>query len=142
MSLRNERNRYLREGEHTKDYIPVMGSVTNIPQRLKEVDPRFFVMLNVRNQTYEIHIRGQEGGTYGCTLPYGTLDARAIEYVKKYSAARTAQTIAEIERCNEKLERDQLSQKLDTAGQKMKEAYRYLDNHESAETLPKELIDG
>lgn len=130
----------LEEGQFTKDYFPVTGGVYDIPQRLKEIDSRYFVMYNKRNQTYEIHVKGQES-TYGCTLPYGTLDARALSYVREYSAQRTAQIAEEIERHNERIAQQSQNEYMDKANMKMKEAYRYLNNHESSEEIPKELID-
>lgn len=129
------------EGQFDKGYLPVVTHPCDIPARLKQINPNFFVMFNARSQTYEVHVTGQPGSTYGCTIPYGDLDARALDYVRRYAAHRFEATVHEMDARNERLERQREKAVLDAAGQKMKEGIRYLDRHESEEELPKELID-
>ena len=129
------------EGEYSLGYIPVKTSVAFIPERLKEIDDRFFVMFNIQESKFEVHVRGQENTTYGCTLPFDELDGRALYYVRRFSQERFEQTIREMEESNAQIDRAVEAQRTDNANQKMKEAYQYLDRHESAEELPKELIN-
>lgn len=130
-----------REGQFDVGYFPITSNALDIPRRLKELDARFFVMFHAPSQKYEVHVKGQLGSSLGCVLPYDTLDARALEYVQRFSCYRLHKTIAEVDAHNERIDRQAQSAYLDGAGQKMKEAVRYLDHHERAETIPKELIE-
>ena len=132
----------LREGEYAPGYIPITSNVFDIPERLKELDERFFVVFNRQTQRYEVHVTGQQGGTLGCVIPYYlALDARTVEYVREHMAARTEAIAEEIERYNEKLERDTMAAHMDKAAYKMKNAIKYADAHSDAEAVPKELIN-
>lgn len=54
-----------------------------IASRLKEIDPTYFVVYNVRRGGYEVHSNGQRGNTLCFVVPYPELDARTIEYAKR-----------------------------------------------------------
>jgi len=130
------------EGHYYSGRIPIMSHTLDIPRRMKEIDPRYFIMLNTRTQKYEVHVAGQRGTTLGCELPFDQLDARALEYVRRYSVERTDQTIREMDRHNERLEQTKLDLTIDRANYKMADAIRYADHHPSkdGEAIPKELI--
>ena len=130
-----------REGEYSKDRIPVTGSVYGIPERMKEFRESLFIMFNTKTQRYEVHDSAQDECTLACELPYDELDARALLYVREHHVSRLKELAEEVERHNERLEQAAHDAAMDKAGYRMKEAIRYLSSHESAETLPKEMIE-
>ena len=130
-----------REGEYAKDRVPVTSHVTDIPARLKEIGPRYFVMLNTRTQRFEIHDSAQAGGTMACALPFGALDARALEYARRYHVSRLAETAREIDDFNEALEREETGRYLSRAADRTREALTYLKRKTDTDVIPKELID-
>ena len=128
------------EGRFSRDRIPVLSNAMDIPVRLKEVNRDFFVMFNTRTQRYEIHCASQPGDTLACSLPYDELDARAIQYAREFSAERTQQIAAEIERYNEKLEKDRYEAMLDKANYQCREAFNDLKNNSKTDEIPKEVL--
>ena len=132
---------FCREGEYARDRIPVTSHVTDIPARLKEIAPGYFVMLNTRTQRYEIHDSAQPFGTLACALPFDALDARALDYARRYHVSRLMETAREVDACNERLERDAQARLMDRAAQKTREAVNYLKHKTDTDTIPKELIE-
>ena len=54
-----------------------------IASRLKEIDPSYYVVYNLRRGRYEVHSDAQKGGTLCFVVPYNKLDARTLEYAKR-----------------------------------------------------------
>ena len=132
----------MREGEYGRDRIPVTGNALDIPQRLKEMDEGYFVMFNVRHQKYEIWHGSGSGGVLECVLPYDALDARAIRHVREHRIERQEELIREVEAHNRLLEQNLKKQWLEQAGERTREAVRYLRNRTDTDEIPKELIKG
>ena len=130
-----------REGEYAKDRVPVRTSVYGIPERMKELRESLFVMFNTKTQRYEVHDSTQEDCTLACELPYEELDARALLYVREMRRERTEALVREIEAHNERMVERAHNEHMDKAGYRMKQAIKYLASHESAEQLPKEMIE-
>ncbi len=117
------------EGRHTEDYVPVTSDVYSISERIKAVDERFFIMFNRKTQRFEVHVKGQPATTFGCELPFDTLDARALEYVRKYSAARTQSLARDIAAHNDRLAESRHGKHIENAGYKMREAIMWAEHH-------------
>lgn len=54
-----------------------------IASRLKEIDPSYFVVYNIKRGRYEVHSDGQKGGTLCFVVPYNVLDARTLKYAER-----------------------------------------------------------
>jgi hypothetical protein len=132
----------MREGEYGKNRVPVTGNALDIPQRLKEMNGGYFVMFNTILQKFEIWHRGSGEGTLECVLPYEALDARALRHVRKHRIERQAQLLREVEEHNRRLEEQSRRQWLDRAGDRTREAVRYLRNRVDMDEVPKELMHG
>lgn len=128
------------EGLTSHGRIPITNHVLDIPKRLKEILPAAFIMFNTITGQFEIHDASQRSGTLACTLPFDTLDARTLSYALQYRRERLEETLRDIERHNERLERKAERAHLDRAGTRMREALTYLNAHPHCDTLPKELI--
>lgn len=72
-----------------KAYLMEMDSnVYLIPERIREIDDRYRVVRNVQAERFELHHLGQyekTGNSFCLVIPYGELDARAVEYVHRTS---------------------------------------------------------
>lgn len=115
-------------------------NVYNIPERLKEIDPGYFVVFNTETQAFEVHHTEQLGGTLALNIPYDTLDARTLELVRKTRVENAKKFYAEMEKHNEKLEQARYNKMRDDANQKTKELHRYASRKESRDVLPDEAL--
>lgn len=93
-----------REGVADAERIPVTSDALDIVRRIKELDERYFVMLNRKTQKYEVHVAGQRC-TLGCELPFEALDARAVTYVREHDSSRLDEIVREMEREDEAREK-------------------------------------
>lgn len=85
---------------------PVYSNVCCIPERLRQVDPALFVVLNTKTNRFEVHSLNNIGNTFSLLVPFSELDARIEEHVKKYDLRRHGKRIyREIEAKNEERER-------------------------------------
>lgn len=105
------------------------SNVFMIPQRLKEVDPGYFVVRNHKKKTWEIHHLENGFGTYSLTLPYPELDARAIDWVQKTSRQNSERLIREMERNNELIEVRKKKELDDYVEETAKDIYKYGQHH-------------
>ena len=85
----------------------IEGDIYYIGSRLREIDPDYFLVR--RGAKIEVHNRGQRGGTYALTVPFDTLDARTVEWVRRTRAERAADFLREQARENAAAERARLS---------------------------------
>ena len=131
---------YCREGEFAQGRIPVTSHVLDIPARLKAINPNWFVMLNTRTQRFEIHDAAQPEGTLCCALPFDALDARAVEYARRYHVSRLRETAREIDEYNERLAEAAQRDHLARAADRTREALTYLRRRTDTDTIPKELM--
>ncbi|MBU7006301.1 hypothetical protein [Phosphitispora fastidiosa] len=84
---------------------PIFTSALGIPERLREMDPNYFLVLNTKTQKYEVHNLAHKGNTYGITIYYDELDYRTL-YITRASDLRYRKNLLrEIDEHNEKIER-------------------------------------
>lgn len=114
-----------------RNLILVENHVTDIPERLKEIDPDFFVMFNPKTQKYEIHKRVLHGITLELNLPFDELDSRAIDYL--LNTRDVAKVHKEIEEHNAKLDEDRRKVIDNETECKAKEIFDYAYHNESKE---------
>jgi hypothetical protein len=95
----------MNRGDILPGLLPVDSNVFNIPERLRQIDPGYFVMFNPRNQTFELHHEGQDF-TYCLTFPFDELDGRAIDYVQETRIERLGAIRRQMDAHNEKVEAD------------------------------------
>jgi hypothetical protein len=84
--------------------IKIENDLFDIAARLREIDSGYFVLFDTGKKVYQIHNAAQANGTYCLTLPYDSLDARAVEYVKSTRRQFAAEIFKRIESHNKKLE--------------------------------------
>lgn len=89
-----------------KNQIVLDSDPLFICERLKEVDKSYYVVYDFSKNKFEVHSSEQRGGSYCFTVPFDTLDERAITFAKKTSVLRQDEVIKEIDLENQKLERN------------------------------------
>jgi hypothetical protein len=81
----------------------IENDLYDISSRLKEIDEDYFIVYNLKRGRYEVHQRRQPGGSYCLTVPYGELDARTVELVKRTRRQYREDALKDIERHNAKI---------------------------------------
>lgn len=128
------------EGVSTRERIAVTSDALDIVKRLKEIDEDYFVMLNRATQRFEVHVRGQEQ-TLGCELPYDTLDARTIEYVKEHRAARIREIMRRMELQEAAIEAEN-RRRLNELHERAADGFAYLRDKRTTDEFPDEVLEG
>jgi hypothetical protein len=127
---------YLKNAQMMMPYlIYVESNVDHIPERLREIEPHYFVMFNPRQQKFEVHNTNQNHSTYCLTVPFDELDSRTLDEVRRTRIENGRKLMAEMEAHNLKLELDRLKAAKDKIAWKANEIYKYGKAHESIDRL-------
>lgn len=84
--------------------IEIKNDVYFILSRLKEIDENYQIFYNTRRKVFEVHNKAQIGDSYCLTVPYGVLDSRLIELVRKTRVENSKKLFEEIDKQNEQIE--------------------------------------
>lgn len=124
------KGRYLNE----EYYVVIEDTVYDIPRRLREIDPGYFLVLNRQRDKFEVHHIENRGGTYCLTVPYDELDDRLLEYVRKTRSENAKKLFEEMEKNNQRLEERKKKDFKDYVGEVAKDVYQYAaQSHKWAE---------
>lgn len=118
----------------------VFTDVFNVSGRLRELNKNYYLMYDVVTNRYEVHNDEYKPATLAFSIPYDRLDARTVEYVAVQMGKRPYEVLEEIERNNERIEREYKERQLDVAQQKTKEVMDYVNRHESEEHIPQDAF--
>ncbi len=88
-----------------KDYTIIEHDPLFITDRLREIDKTYFVLYNLKLKRYEVHSSGQAGGSYCFSLPYSSLDERAVTQCLRTRRENIDKVIKEMDDENEKLQK-------------------------------------
>jgi hypothetical protein len=120
-----------------KDREIIRSNVFDIPERLKEIDSKYFVVRNHKKGYFEIHygepVQNRAHETLQLCVGYPELDARTLQLVRETRIENAKELIEEMERQNEKIKQDNENKALDEANWKTKEIYKYCNSHERIE---------
>jgi len=109
---------------------------------VKELDDALFIMLNRRTQRFEIWREEWGRGILECVLPYDALDGRTVEHVRRHRVERMNELIREMEEHNRRLEEDAKRDWLDKAGERTREAIKYLKNRVDTDEVTEAMAAG
>ena len=84
-------------------YQEIKSDLFNIVKRIKGINPKYFVLYNHKKKKYEVHFKRSKS-TYELTIPFDTLDARAVNFVMKTRMENQKKLLKEIEESNKKLQ--------------------------------------
>lgn len=79
--------------------MEIRNDLFDIAARLREIDPRYFVVFDPKTKRYQLHSH-TERPTFVLEFPYEKLDCRALEHTLKTRAENVERLIEEIERHN------------------------------------------
>lgn len=78
----------------------VESDLLGIARRIRALDPDYFVFYFYKRKGYEVHCRGQKGGTLAVVLPYRSLDERSFNHVVKTRRENKEKLLMELEKEN------------------------------------------
>jgi hypothetical protein len=131
-----ERITYFKNAHLMMPYlIYVDGDIYGITERVKEIDPSYFVMFNPRTQQYELHSWEQEDGTLCLNLPFDELDSRTLERAQKHRVENIEKIMSEMEANNARIEREKEEKARNVTTEITKDIYTYCNRHAREETV-------
>lgn len=89
--------------QSSRTYAEITTSLLRIPEQLKSMDPKYFVLYNHRKQLFEIHYEGNQGSTY--CFDAEVLDNRVITEIRRTATHRGLAIYEELDDYNERMER-------------------------------------
>ena len=108
----------------------VENDLFDVAFRIKQIDDSYFTVYNYVERRYEVHSTSQRGNSLAVVIPFGELDARAVDYVRKTRSERISQLIEETERANQKIERDKIRRAVKLAEKEVERAYALEEKYE------------
>lgn len=91
----------------------ITDDLFDIATRIRSVKDSYVVYYNVERGRYEVH-----DGEKGClefVVPFDQLDARTVEYARYSRVENAKQIFAEVEKHNERLEKERASRAIERA---------------------------
>ncbi|MCL2255829.1 MAG: hypothetical protein FWC11_03105 [Firmicutes bacterium] len=98
----------------------------NIASRLKNIDSTYFLVFNHKTRKFEVHSREQRGNSLCLILPFSTLDERTLIHVKKTRSENRKQFLIEMEKENEKIEKEKIEKVAKNAEKETERAFRLI----------------
>ncbi len=98
-----------------------------ILRRLQQIDGRYYIVFNKRNNKWEVHMSGLKD-SYCLTCPYATLDSRLIDYVYTTSLVHNPNLIRDIELNNASIDNDREAKRSEYIDSNLKDVYDNLNS--------------
>lgn len=115
----------IREVLNNNPYLNLVTSnVYDIPARLKEYDPSFFIVYNNKYERLEVHSLENKGSTFCMVVPYEELDERILVLIRRNDLKTRGRAIfKELDKDNERLEKSREREKANYLESASKEMY-------------------
>ncbi len=101
--------------------IKIENDIFFLAERLREIDPDYFIALNTKSKNFEVHNSSQPINTFCLLVPKNKLDPSLVEYVRKTRANRQKKLLAEIEAANQKMQKQNEQKIICEAAEKFEE---------------------
>ena len=101
--------------------IKIENDIFFLAERLREIDPDYFIALNTKTKNFEVHNSSQPINTFCLLVPKNKLDPSLVEYVRKTRANRQKKLLAEIETANQKMQKQNEQKIICEAAEKFEE---------------------
>jgi hypothetical protein len=122
----------VNRGDIIPGSILIETNVFNVPERIRDIDPGYFVVFCPKTQKYELH-HEEQSFTHCFAFPFAELDGRAVDYVQDTRIERFKKKFHDMEENNRKLEAAQHEEFMDKVGETAKDIYKYAIRHEDDE---------
>lgn len=117
-----------------KLYKIIDSHVQDIPKRIQEIDPGYFIVLNRRTGKFEVHHIKNRPTTYAFTVTADTLDTRVLDETKSTRIEYAEKILREMHENNEKIKEKKREEFKDYVGQVARDIYQYAaQSHKSRE---------
>ena len=83
----------------------VKRDLYDIAERIKEIDPDYFIFYSYAKKRYEVHSKTQKGNTLALVVPYDKLDERTLTLVRRTRVERIDEVMEEQRKENERMTR-------------------------------------
>ncbi|MFR5061511.1 MAG: hypothetical protein ACLTEK_00715 [Christensenellales bacterium] len=93
----------------------VENDLFDIAARLREIDSDYFVFYSYKRRRYEVHCRGQVGGSFVAAVPYPKLDGRTLTFIRRTRSERAEKLLKEMEEENARIERENIEKAVKNA---------------------------
>ncbi len=101
--------------------IKIENDIFFLAERLREIDPDYFIALNTKSKNFEVHNSSQPINSFCLLVPKNKLDPSLVEYVRKTRANRQKKLLAEIETANQKMQKQNEQKIICEAAEKFEE---------------------
>ena len=101
--------------------IKIENDIFFLAERLREIDPDYFIALNTKSKNFEVHNSSQPINSFCLLVPKNKLDPSLVEYVRKTRANRQKKLLAEIEASNQKMQKQNEQKIICEAAEKFEE---------------------
>ena len=101
--------------------IKIENDIFFLAERLREIDPDYFIALNTKSKNFEVHNSSQPINSFCLLVPKNKLDPSLVEYVRKTCANRQKKLLAEIEAANQKMQKQNEQKIICEAAEKFEE---------------------
>ena len=101
--------------------IKIENDIFFLAERLREIDPDYFIALNTKTKNFEVHNSSQPINSFCLLVPKNKLDPSLVEYVRKTRANRQKKLLAEIEAANQKMQKQNEQKIICEAAEKFEE---------------------
>ena len=101
--------------------IKIENDIFFLAERLREIDPDYFIALNTKSKNFEVHNLSQPINSFCLLVPKNKLDPSLVEYVRKTRANRQKKLLAEIEAANQKMQKQNEQKIICEAAEKFEE---------------------
>ena len=81
----------------------ITSDVYDIVDRMKEIDPSYYIVRNYKTKKFELHAKNVRGDSLCLVFQFNRVDARMLEHARKTRVERATKLIAEFERENQRL---------------------------------------
>ncbi len=104
--------------------ISIKNDVFNICERIKRINPHYFVVYNTDRHQYEVHNSKQFANTFCISCENG-LNYSVISKLRKTKIENIDKIVKEIDEINEKIEKNTKKEIMDVASVKAQEMFNY-----------------
>jgi MFS superfamily sulfate permease-like transporter len=98
----------------------------DIAKRLKQIDNNYILKFNLHKKQYEVFYKESDKHILQLVLPFKELDKRTIDYVNKTRVQNIEKLIKNIQKQNEKLEKDAQNKVQDQAKTQLSQMGKYI----------------
>lgn len=82
--------------------IKIENDIFFLAERLREIDPDYFIALNTKSKNFEVHNSSQPINSFCLLVPKNKLDPSLVEYVRKTRANRQKNCLQKLRRQTKK----------------------------------------